>query len=441
MNVKRVVMRVEEDAVAIVKARRKLANTYFKTNIVRPMIMDSFAHGNSIPMQTSIMKEVERKAFFKENGYSKVGSDFDLQRTVPITYPGVECGRYFIDTSGYIFDSYTKTVKEATIEQNRYATIYLRSVTGLSVKYGLHRLVAYAFCNPPTNYNDYTVNHIDLDTTNNHYSNLEWISSGDNIRHSHNVYQPRVIDRPPVSAPLVHKICKLMEEGLTDVEVINALGMNTSNANFKLAYDIRKGNTWAYISKNYNIRSNSKFHVYEPEDIKKIEDCIINGDTDKVIFKKMVGRDYVSAKDRTTPEYRGIGTVRARLNRNHVIENTHSEKMDASFVHEVCKLLEKGKSTNAVLDAMGLPRDNANRKYISRIRNGQVFKDIVSQYHIEKIEMRRMTDEQKYQAKLLAMKGMRPSDIFTQVIGRQYTPADHGGSYYDAIRRIYRKYN
>lgn len=441
MNVKRVVMRVEEDRIAIVKARRKLANTYFKTSIVRSMIMDSFAPGIRIPMRTSIMKEVERKAFFKENGYSKVGSDFDLQRTVPITYPGVEPGRYFIDTNGSIFDSYTKSVKESTIEQNNYATIYLRSTIGLSVKYGLHRLVAYAFCNPPTNYDDYIVNHIDLDTTNNHYSNLEWVTNADNIKHSCNVSRPRAVIRPIVNADLVHKICKLMEEGFTDVEVMNALVMNTSNANFKLTYDIRKGNTWTNISKNYDIRSNSKIHAYEPEDIKKIEDYIINGDTNKVIFKKMIGRDYIPAKDRTMPEYRGIETVRARLNRNHVTENTHSEKLDASFVHEVCKLLEKGKSTNAVLDAMGLPHDNANRKYISRIRNGQVFKDIVSQYHIEKIEMRRMTDEQKYQAKLLTMKGMRPSDIFTQVIGRQYTPADHGGSYYDAIRRIYRKYN
>lgn len=47
----------------------------------------------------------------------------------------------------------------------------------------VHSLVAKAFIgDPPTP--DATVNHIDLDKTNNRVENLEWVSSGDNVRHA-----------------------------------------------------------------------------------------------------------------------------------------------------------------------------------------------------------------------------------------------------------------
>lgn len=48
----------------------------------------------------------------------------------------------------------------------------------------VHRLVAKAFIPNPDNLSD--VNHIDEDKTNNHVSNLEWLSHRDNIIHSKN---------------------------------------------------------------------------------------------------------------------------------------------------------------------------------------------------------------------------------------------------------------
>lgn len=47
----------------------------------------------------------------------------------------------------------------------------------------IHKLVAKYFVKG----NNYlTVNHIDGNKSNNHYSNLEWISAGDNVRHAWN---------------------------------------------------------------------------------------------------------------------------------------------------------------------------------------------------------------------------------------------------------------
>lgn len=48
----------------------------------------------------------------------------------------------------------------------------------------VHRLVAFAFVNNDDPENKVEVNHIDFDRKNNHYSNLEWLSHADNIKHS-----------------------------------------------------------------------------------------------------------------------------------------------------------------------------------------------------------------------------------------------------------------
>ena len=49
----------------------------------------------------------------------------------------------------------------------------------------VHRLVASLFCPNPNPEELTQVNHKDGDKSNNHYSNLEWVSPSDNMRHSH----------------------------------------------------------------------------------------------------------------------------------------------------------------------------------------------------------------------------------------------------------------
>lgn len=53
---------------------------------------------------------------------------------------------------------------------------------GKKVKFSIDRLVAQAFVANPNNYTE--VNHIDEDTLNNYYKNLEWCSHSQNVQHS-----------------------------------------------------------------------------------------------------------------------------------------------------------------------------------------------------------------------------------------------------------------
>ena len=68
----------------------------------------------------------------------------------------------------------------------KFVTVYHKvDGKGRSKHFYVHRLVASLFC-PNNDPEELTqVNHKDGDKSNNHYSNLEWASPSDNMRHSH----------------------------------------------------------------------------------------------------------------------------------------------------------------------------------------------------------------------------------------------------------------
>lgn len=62
-----------------------------------------------------------------------------------------------------------------------YAMVCLR-INKQAKRYKVHRLVAYLFCNPPVNYAELMVDHLDGDHYNNNAENLEWVTCLENNR-------------------------------------------------------------------------------------------------------------------------------------------------------------------------------------------------------------------------------------------------------------------
>ena len=112
-------------------------------------------------------------------GYYQVSDDGRVRSVDRVVY----------QTNGHPL-SYKGHIMKQTLAPNGYYVVNLRNGTkphALTV----HRLVAEAFipninCLP-------TINHIDGDKKNNHVSNLEWVSYGDNNVHAliHNLRKPR----------------------------------------------------------------------------------------------------------------------------------------------------------------------------------------------------------------------------------------------------------
>lgn len=90
----------------------------------------------------------------------------------------VDFPRYCISDAGDVYS----TIKNKKLQPNHHRDGYLIATLyrdNKQFKKKIHRLVAEAFIQNPNHLD--TVDHIDSDKTNNHVSNLQWMSNEDNI--------------------------------------------------------------------------------------------------------------------------------------------------------------------------------------------------------------------------------------------------------------------
>jgi len=90
--------------------------------------------------------------------------------------------RYSIFSNGDIINDSTARKKKATINKEGYYKVGLSSDDKTRRSFSVHRLVAELFVD---NYeNKPTVNHMDGDKSNNDYSNLEWATRSEQVKHA-----------------------------------------------------------------------------------------------------------------------------------------------------------------------------------------------------------------------------------------------------------------
>lgn len=94
-----------------------------------------------------------------------------------LIFPGVKSGIYKIDENGNIWSKKKSGLMTPQKDKDGYLRIKLSGEDkGHSVSVGIAKLVMYHFNTlPPANMTDPTINHIDGNILNNHYTNLEWM--------------------------------------------------------------------------------------------------------------------------------------------------------------------------------------------------------------------------------------------------------------------------
>ena len=104
-----------------------------------------------------------------------------------IDFEDVPKGRFYVTDDGRVWDS----KRERWLVQTRaplangkpgYVSVGFMLGSKVKRKY-VHRLVAHAYCSNPRHAPE--VNHIDGDKTNNHASNLEWVTKSENHLHAY----------------------------------------------------------------------------------------------------------------------------------------------------------------------------------------------------------------------------------------------------------------
>lgn len=92
-------------------------------------------------------------------------------------------GKYSITSDGRVFSHKHNIFLTPFKTPIGYLNVKLFNEEGKRSNKLVHRLVAEAFLGSST----LTVNHIDGDKTNNHVSNLEWVTYSDNMKHYHSL--------------------------------------------------------------------------------------------------------------------------------------------------------------------------------------------------------------------------------------------------------------
>ena len=100
-----------------------------------------------------------------------------------ITYPGIKPGKYKISEYGDVMSIERGHIMTVRIHRG-YTTVQLMSGQKpfKSKQYRVHRLVAYEFVDGYSP--DLVINHIDGNKSNNHYTNLEWVTQKENVQHA-----------------------------------------------------------------------------------------------------------------------------------------------------------------------------------------------------------------------------------------------------------------
>ncbi|MEG1519308.1 MAG: HNH endonuclease [Cetobacterium sp.] len=91
---------------------------------------------------------------------------------------------YTITEKGEVENTLTKLILKGTVVEAGYLMFRLKN-NGETIRVYAHRLVAEYFVEKKSE-KDLVVNHIDGNKLNNVYSNLEWTTQSNNVRHAHN---------------------------------------------------------------------------------------------------------------------------------------------------------------------------------------------------------------------------------------------------------------
>lgn len=176
---------------------------------------------------------------------------------------------YYISNYGRVKNDSSIMKQAMRGKYYRISLAYVANNKKYKRSFSVHRLVCEYFCKPNVNKLP-TVNHIDGNTENNMYTNLEWASYKDQAIHAYKMgltYIAKGEDShlSKITESMVRQICEYLEKGLSVTMIREKLNLSTDYT--EIIARIRKRKTWKWLSKDYNFSTNAYPKEYIPDDI------------------------------------------------------------------------------------------------------------------------------------------------------------------------------
>lgn len=161
---------------------------------------------------------------------------------------------YFVTEDGDVYGIKNPSkILSATDNVKGYPMVTLK-VNDRRRTISVHKLVAEAFVYNDDPLSKNQINHKDGNKHNNHYTNLEWVTCSENVRHAFRtgLKKPKYGKDHPNTVfdeDLIHKICKSYKSGLSIKQIKKKLNIKNPD----LVRNIIQGKYWRHISSKYNI--------------------------------------------------------------------------------------------------------------------------------------------------------------------------------------------
>lgn len=166
-----------------------------------------------------------------------------------ITYGNIRKNMYFISPDGKIFSTYLKDFMIPRPDKDGYLEIGIRTNENKQKFFKIHKLVALTFIGePPSNIKDPTIDHIDSNKLNNHYSNLRWIERGTNSSIRKNTCIGELNHEAKLNEKQVEEICDLLlNTEFTFKQIAEIYNVDKSTIN-----NIKCHKNWKNVTKKYD---------------------------------------------------------------------------------------------------------------------------------------------------------------------------------------------
>ena len=232
--------------------------------------------------------------FHIKNNKEVISKKMKKEKWKALIFKNTKMGMYSISNHGNIRNDKTNKILKPYKNKNGYLYVSLMQNDNTVIKVGVHILVALHFVKIPKalkNINEPIVpNHNDFNKENNYYENLSWMTYSLNNEWNRIHDHWKIGENAPnakVTNELVDNICKLMEDGHLNREIISILNLDDSPYIRSLLTRIRNGSEWKSISSKYNISIKNTLRQYEDDFIDQICYYIDKGFSTKQIRMAM----------------------------------------------------------------------------------------------------------------------------------------------------------
>lgn len=166
-----------------------------------------------------------------------------------LSTPGVIENKYMISSFGRVLNVTNNTFPSIFQDDEGYLRVYINTINGFKLKY-IHRLVKIEFDGFDPDPNKNQVDHVDCNKSNNHPSNLEWVTREENAIRGikNNLYYQFDVK---ISEEDVEFVCQKLKEGKSYKYISDLLYPKYNQDMVRIIGKIYRGERWKHISQKY----------------------------------------------------------------------------------------------------------------------------------------------------------------------------------------------